>query len=77
MAQSFTARPGARFLATVNEPPSVLLAVSEDAGTDAGKVLKAAITEAGGRGGGTARMGQGSVATAAALEQVVKKIRQA
>jgi alanyl-tRNA synthetase len=61
VAQNFTAQSKAVFLAALNEPPSVLLAVSEDAGIDAGRVLKAALTDAGGRGGGTARMAQGSV----------------
>src|SRR6185503_10667141 len=55
LAQSFTAQPRAVFIAAVVEPPSVLLAVSADAGIDAGKVLKSALTQAGGRGGGTAR----------------------
>jgi alanyl-tRNA synthetase len=58
----------------MKEPPSVLLAASDDAGIDAGKLLKAAITEAGGRGGGTARIAQGSVPDAGALEAVVEKL---
>jgi alanyl-tRNA synthetase len=49
----------------------VLLAVSEDAGMDAGKLIKAAVTAAGGRGGGTSRIAQGSVPEAAALEQAI------
>jgi alanyl-tRNA synthetase len=52
----------------------VLLAASADAGMDAGKVLKAALAEAGGRGGGSARMAQGSVAEAGALERVLEKL---
>jgi alanyl-tRNA synthetase len=71
LAQSFTAQPRAMFIAAVAEPPSVLLAVSADAGIDAGKVLKSALTQAGGRGGGTARAAQGSVPNAALLDQVV------
>jgi alanyl-tRNA synthetase len=74
IAQNFTAQPKAVFIATLADPPSVLLAASADAGIDAGKVLKAAITEAGGRGGGNARIAQGSVAEAAALEQVLQKL---
>ncbi|HEV2445772.1 MAG TPA: alanyl-tRNA editing protein [Candidatus Sulfopaludibacter sp.] len=74
VAQSFTAQPRAVFLAALADPPSVLLAVSEDAGIDAGKQLKAAIAEAGGRGGGTARIAQGSVSDAAALETVLGKL---
>ena len=74
IAQNFTAQPKAVFIATLADPPSVLLAASADAGIDAGKVLKAALAEAGGRGGGSARMAQGSVAEAAALERVLEKL---
>lgn len=52
-------------------PPSVLLASSEDSGVDAGKILKERLTAAGGRGGGSPRLAQGSVPDAAALESVV------
>jgi alanyl-tRNA synthetase len=74
IAQNFTAQPKAVFIATLADSPSVLLAASADAGIDAGKVLKAAIAEAGGRGGGNARIAQGSVAEAAELEQVLEKL---
>jgi alanyl-tRNA synthetase len=74
IAQNFTAQPKAVFIATLASPPSVLLAASADAGIDAGKTLKAALTEAGGRGGGNARMAQGSVAEAGALDQVLEKL---
>jgi alanyl-tRNA synthetase len=74
IAQSFTAQPKAVFVATVADPPSMLLAVSGDAGMDAGKIVKAAVTAAGGRGGGTARIAQGSVASREQLEQVLEKL---
>ena len=74
VAQNFTAQPKSVFLAVMKDPPSVLLAASEDAGIDAGMALKAALTEAGGRGGGNARVAQGSVTEQAALEKVVEKI---
>jgi alanyl-tRNA synthetase len=51
-----------------------LLATSADAGVDAGQKLKAALAEVGGRGGGTARMAQGSVPDAALLDRVVEKL---
>jgi alanyl-tRNA synthetase len=76
IAQNFTAQPKALFLATLASPPSVLLAASEDAGVDAGKVLKAALAEASGRGGGNARIAQGSVANAALLDSVVNRLLQ-
>ena len=74
VAQNFTAQPKAIFTATLAEPPSVLFAVSEDSGIDAGKALKAAIAEAGGRGGGNARIAQGSVPDAAQLDRVLSKL---
>ncbi|HKE22060.1 MAG TPA: alanyl-tRNA editing protein [Bryobacteraceae bacterium] len=77
VAQSFTEQPHAVFIAALKEPPSVLLAASADAAIDAGKALKAALTEAGGRGGGTARMAQGSVPDAAALERVLERVGSA
>jgi alanyl-tRNA synthetase len=74
VAQNFTAQPKSVFLAAMKEPPSVLLATSEDSGIDAGRLVKAAVTEAGGRGGGTARIAQGAVPDTAALEKVVEKL---
>jgi alanyl-tRNA synthetase len=74
VAQNFTAQPKAVFLASLSDPPSVMLAVSEDASIDAGKLLKAAIIEAGGRGGGTGRIAQGSVPDAGLLEAVLGKL---
>jgi alanyl-tRNA synthetase len=71
IAQSFTASPKAVFVGVIEDPPSVLLAVSADSGIDAGKVLKAALTEAGGRGGGSPRMAQGSVAAKDGLDKVL------
>jgi alanyl-tRNA synthetase len=74
IAQSFTAQPKAIFLAALDNPPSVLLAASADAGIDCGKLLKAALTEAGGRGGGTSRMAQGSVPDRDTLDRVLAKL---
>jgi len=74
IAQNFTAQSKAVFIAALSDPPAVLLAVSEDAGMDAGKSLKAALAQAGGRGGGNARIAQGSVADASALPTVLQAI---
>ena len=74
LAQSFTAQPKAVFIAALNDPPSVLLATSADSGIDAGKVLKAALIEAGGRGGGNARIAQGSVVSRESVERVLEKL---
>ena len=74
VAQSFTGQAKAVFLAVVENPPSVLLAASGDAGVDAGRLVKEAVTAAGGRGGGNARMAQGSVPKAELLEEVARKL---
>jgi alanyl-tRNA synthetase len=71
MAQSFTAQSKGVFLVLLEQPPSVLLAVSEDAGLDAGQLIKSALAQTGGRGGGTARLAQGSVPNREALDAVL------
>jgi alanyl-tRNA synthetase len=74
VAQNFTAQAKSVFVATLGDPPSVLLAASADSGIDAGKLLKLALTEAGGRGGGNPRIAQGSVPDAALLDGLVAKL---
>jgi alanyl-tRNA synthetase len=74
VAQSFTGRPKAVYIGVVENPPSLLLATSADTGIDAGQVIKAAVAQAGGRGGGTARAAQGSVPDAARLEAVLAQL---
>jgi alanyl-tRNA synthetase len=76
-AQAFVAGPKALFLGVCQEPPSVLLAVSADSAMDAGKLVKAAVTSVGGRGGGNQALAQGSVPSAAALEHVIPDLRDA
>jgi alanyl-tRNA synthetase len=74
LARSFTAQAKAVFLATLEKPPSVIYAVSEDTGIDAGQAVKQALADAGGRGGGNARLGQGSVPDAALLDAVIERL---
>ncbi len=71
VAQGFSSRPQAVFIGVVEQPPALMLAASEDSGVDAGKLIKAELTRAGGRGGGAARMAQGSVPTREALEAAI------
>jgi len=75
VALSFTAQPKAVYLAALDDPPAVLLAVSVDSGLDAGKLLKAALHEAGGRGGGNPRMAQGSLPDRGALEPLLARLK--
>jgi alanyl-tRNA synthetase len=51
---------------------TVLLATSPDSGTDAGAALRQALAAAGGRGGGTAQLAQGTVPDRAAVERVLE-----
>jgi alanyl-tRNA synthetase len=74
LARSFTAGPKAIFLAALDKPPSVIYAVSEDAGIDAGQAVRQALTDAGGRGGGSTRLGQGSVPDPALLDTVIQRL---
>lgn len=61
LAQAYCVLPKAVFVGALDEPPTVLLAASDDSGVDAGRVLKVALTSVDGRGGGSPRMAQGSV----------------
>jgi alanyl-tRNA synthetase len=74
VAQAALALPRCVVVGALVSPPSVLIAASEDSGVDAGKVLKAELAAAGGRGGGSPRMAQGSVPDAASLESLVRRL---
>jgi alanyl-tRNA synthetase len=71
MAQAAFALPRVVVVGALTNPPSVLLASSEDSGVDAGRVLKDRLAKAGGRGGGSARIAQGSVPDVQTLDAVV------
>jgi alanyl-tRNA synthetase len=71
LGQAFAALPRAVLVAAVSAPPTVLVAASADSGVDAAASLKTALATAGGRGGGSPRLAQGTVADPAGLERVV------
>jgi alanyl-tRNA synthetase len=75
LALAYIAQPNALFIAALERPASILLAASADTGVDAGAVLKAALAAAGGRGGGSARVAQGSLDSADALAEVLRDVR--
>ena len=75
-AMSFTGRPGAVFLGLAEKPPSVLFAASEGCGVHAGDRLKLALAALGGRGGGNARLAQGSLPDAASLARAEELLGQ-
>jgi alanyl-tRNA synthetase len=59
------------FVGWTADPPALLVATSVDSGWDAGGALKSALQAVGGRGGGNARLAQGTAPSAAAVEQAV------
>ncbi len=73
-AQAFTGGGKSVFLAIGEEPPSLLLAASPDSGINAGTLLKQSLAAAGGRGGGSAGMAQGSVPSKAALDATMQAL---
>jgi alanyl-tRNA synthetase len=75
LAQAFASLSRAVFVAAVASPATVLVAASDDAGVNAGNVLKTALAAASGRGGGSPRLAQGTVPNAEALESVLSAIR--
>jgi alanyl-tRNA synthetase len=73
-AQGFTSEPRTVIIVAFESPPSVLVAASTDTGLHCGQVLKRGLDAAGGRGGGSATLAQGSVASLEAVEAIVNSI---
>jgi alanyl-tRNA synthetase len=76
LALAFSPLTRALFIAASHTPPSIMVATSADSGLDAGKMLKPLLEHAGGRGGGSARLAQGSAPSPEAVEQVVALIQE-
>lgn len=66
--------PRSLFVAVCHDPPAVLLSTSPDTGIDAGRTLRPLLEGAGGRGGGSARLAQGSVPTPAAADDIARRL---
>ena len=73
-AQAFTAEGKAAFLAVSLNPPAILLAASADSGIHAGDRVKAAVTAAGGRGGGNQGLAQGSLPPGSDLDTITSSL---
>ena len=72
LAQAVVGIGHARFIGTLQSPPTIVFATSNSpGGVDAGAVLKTQLAHHGGRGGGNARVAQGTVPTLEALEALV------
>lgn len=74
LAMSFTAQANAAFAAVIEDPPAILFAASEDSGVNAGAALKAALTALGGKGGGNARLAQGSLPGRDSVEEALRRL---
>jgi alanyl-tRNA synthetase len=74
LAQAIVALPKAVLVGTTGEPPSLLVAVAEDTGLDAGRLLKESVAKVGGRGGGSSRIAQGSVPDRGRLAEAVASV---
>jgi alanyl-tRNA synthetase len=74
LAQAVAGMPRALFVGCTADPPALLVAASADSGVDAGRLLKTTLDAVGGRGGGNARVAQGTAASASALEMAVEGI---
>jgi alanyl-tRNA synthetase len=74
LALAYAGLAGGVLIGAVAEPATMLPATAPDTNLDAGRVLKPALEANGGRGGGNARMAQGSVREMVALERVVEAV---
>ena len=74
VAQGVIAQPKTLFAGVLGEPPTLLLAASADSGLDAGALLKEALVELGGRGGGNARMAQAGITSPALLPGLLQRM---
>jgi alanyl-tRNA synthetase len=72
-AHALVALGDALFIGTLASPPTIILASSEG-GIDAGAALKKVLAEHGGRGGGNARIAQGTVPTTEALDAAISAL---
>ena len=71
LARAVTAMPRALFVGWTADPPALMVAASPDCGLDAGGMLRSALEQVGGRGGGNQRAGQGTAPSASALAEAV------
>jgi alanyl-tRNA synthetase len=74
LALAYGALPGGVFVGAVANPPAVILAASADSGVDASRVLRSALETFGFRGGGSARVAQGTVQREDALQAVIEAL---
>jgi alanyl-tRNA synthetase len=74
LGQAFGGFTRALLIGVIEDPPTILLAASVDSGIDAGRILREELERVGGRGGGSARLAQGTVKERAGLETVLRAL---
>jgi alanyl-tRNA synthetase len=74
LGQALASLPAVLFVGAVSAPPSLVVAASPGAGVDAGRALRELLVKAGGRGGGSATLAQGTVPDGARLDSVVNSL---
>jgi alanyl-tRNA synthetase len=74
LARAVAGMPRALFVGWTADPPALMVATSADSGLDAGRMLRSALEQVGGRGGGNERTGQGTAPSASALVEAVAAI---
>jgi alanyl-tRNA synthetase len=74
LAQAVATMPRSLFVGWTVNPPALVVGASEDSGINAGMALKAALAGVAGRGGGNARLAQGTAPSAAAIELAVGRL---
>jgi alanyl-tRNA synthetase len=74
LGRAVAGMPRALFVGWTPDPPALMVATSADSGLDAGRMLRSALEQVGGRGGGNERAGQGTAPSASALRQAVAAI---
>jgi alanyl-tRNA synthetase len=74
LARAYAELPRGIFVGAIPSSGTLLLAASADSQVDAGEQLRAALREAGGKGGGSPRFAQGRANDAAALDVAVRAL---
>lgn len=77
LAQALAAFPNVAFVGVLSTPPTICVASSPDTGLDAAALLRPVLAALGGRGGGTARLAQGTVPGPVALETALARLTTA
>ncbi len=73
LAQAVIALGNVLFIGALATPPTLVVA-STEGGIDAGSVLRRALVAAGGKGGGNARIAQGTAPSASAVDSIIETL---